>query len=105
MEKKKKNTIFCLQHENGIMSTDEQILEHASQYYKNLFGPSDKSFFYMKEGCWNEEEKVNKEENEKLIKDFSRKEVREVIFSMEKNTAPGPDHLPIEFYQSCWDIV
>jgi hypothetical protein len=24
---------------------------------------------------------------------------------MEKNTAPGPDHFPIEFYQHCWDII
>jgi hypothetical protein len=23
---------------------------------------------------------------------------------MEKNTAPGPDHFPIEFYQHCWDF-
>ena len=23
----------------------------------------------------------------------------------EKNTAPGPDHMPIEFFQSCWDFI
>jgi hypothetical protein len=24
---------------------------------------------------------------------------------MEKNKAAGPDGLPIEFFQSCWDII
>ena len=24
---------------------------------------------------------------------------------MEKNTAPGPDHLPVEFFQVCWDVI
>jgi hypothetical protein len=24
---------------------------------------------------------------------------------MERNKAPGPDKIPIEFYQCCWDIV
>jgi len=24
---------------------------------------------------------------------------------MEKNTAPGPDHIPVEFFQICWEII
>jgi hypothetical protein len=24
---------------------------------------------------------------------------------MKRNTAPGPDHFPIKFYQHCWEIV
>jgi hypothetical protein len=24
---------------------------------------------------------------------------------MEVNTGPGPDHIPIEFYQACWEGV
>jgi hypothetical protein len=31
--------------------------------------------------------------------------MKEAIFSMEKNTAPGPNHFPVEFHQHCWDIV
>lgn len=24
---------------------------------------------------------------------------------MKKNRAPGPDNIPIEFYQHCWEVV
>jgi hypothetical protein len=24
---------------------------------------------------------------------------------MERNTAPRPDHFPIEFYRHCWDTI
>jgi hypothetical protein len=39
--------------------------------------------------------------NKELIRPFYLEEIKETVFSMEKNTAPGPDHLPIEFYQKC----
>ena len=31
--------------------------------------------------------------------------VKQAFFDMEKNTAPGPDHMPIEFFQACWDGI
>jgi len=48
---------------------------------------------------------VSHEDNQKLIAPFSQDEIKKVVFSMEKNTAPGPDHLPVEFFQACWDII
>jgi hypothetical protein len=42
---------------------------------------------------------VSPEENEILIADFTENEVREAIFQMEHNKAPGSDGFPAEFYQ------
>lgn len=28
-----------------------------------------------------------------------------MVFSMEKNKAPGPDGFPLEFYQKFWHII
>jgi hypothetical protein len=44
---------------------------------------------------------VTEEENNFLIKPFSEEEVKNVVMNMKRNTAPGPDHIPIEFYQAC----
>ena len=38
-------------------------------------------------------------ENELLMEPFTEKEIKEVIFQMEHNKAPGPDEFPAEFYQ------
>ena len=40
-----------------------------------------------------------------MVAPFTQEEIKKVVFSMEKNTAPGPDHLPIEFFQACWDVI
>jgi hypothetical protein len=42
---------------------------------------------------------VTPEENDILITDFTEHEVREAIFQMEHNKAPGPNGFPAEFYQ------
>lgn len=47
---------------------------------------------------------MSQEDNQWLTKNFTQEEIKKVVF-MEKNTAPGPDHLPIEFYQACWGII
>jgi hypothetical protein len=45
---------------------------------------------------------VSPEENESLVADFTKNEVREAIFQMEHNKAPGPYGFPAEFYQVFW---
>jgi len=34
-----------------------------------------------------------------------RMRLRRWFSQWKKNTAPGPDHLPVEFFQACWDII
>ena len=45
------------------------------------------------------------EENDKLSSPLTEDEIKFALFSMEKNKAAGPDKIPIEFYQTCWDII
>ena len=76
-------------------------MELATQFYKELFGPSTTSDFHVEPRCWDPAEKVNLQDNEDLEKTFSKAEIKNSIFSMERNTAPRPDHFPVEFYQHC----
>jgi hypothetical protein len=43
--------------------------------------------------------RVTDTESEMLVAEFSEKEIREVVFQMKHNKAPGPDGFPAEFYQ------
>lgn len=40
-----------------------------------------------------------------LCRPFSESEIRDALFLMERNKVAGPDNIPIEFYQKCWEIV
>ena len=36
---------------------------------------------------------------------FTEEEVRNAVFQMEHNKAPGPDGFPAEFYQHFWEVI
>ena len=48
---------------------------------------------------------VSQSENDFLTAPFTEKEIRDAIFDMEHNKAPGPDSFPAEFYQQFWDVI
>ena len=105
MEKREKNTIFSI-HQNGEeIKEEDNILQHATDYCKELFGPSDDPAVSLDAVCWTTEEQISPCEHEELIKGFDIEEVKYAIFSIEKNRAPGPDHIPVEFFQICWEII
>ena len=45
------------------------------------------------------------EDMEELVKPFTTVEVEKAVFGMKHNKAPGPDGLPIEFYQKFWKLI
>jgi hypothetical protein len=102
---KRKNTIFHLEKEGESIDKEDDIIKHATYYYKDLFGPSESPIFSLDPDCWDQNEKITEEENIQLTKPFTDDEIKKVIKSMKGNRAPGPDHIPVEFYQSCWEII
>lgn len=88
MGKKRKNTIFSLQHEDIIIEGDENLLLHATEFYKDLFGSSKKPSIQLNPQSWTESEEVRRDENEQLTRNFTEEEVKAAVFDMEKYTAP-----------------
>jgi hypothetical protein len=87
--KKRKNTIFHLKNEGGSIDREEDIIKHATEYYKNLFGPSEGPLFSLEPDCWAPNEKITEVENSQLIKPFSEDEIKKVIKSMKKTQHQG----------------
>lgn len=48
---------------------------------------------------------ISLEENARLMSPFSINELKEVIFFMALDQAPGPDGLTTNFYQKYWDFI
>jgi hypothetical protein len=81
------------------------LLNHATEYYKMLFGPGEGNLMQLADSVWSVQEKLSDEDNMKLNEPFSEEEIQAAINSMVKNKAPGPDGIPVEFYQACWPII
>jgi hypothetical protein len=102
---KRKRNIFSLKKGDTIVQGDAALLEHASVFYKDLFGPVIDSAIRLRDDVWAEEEKLNTLDCAEMDKCFTLDEIKDVIDHMEKNKAAGPDGFPIEFYQHCWEII
>jgi hypothetical protein len=70
-----------------------------------MSGPPKNSSVSLEETRVDDNVQMSQEENDLLVRPFNVEEVRDAVFQMEHNKAPGPDGFPTEFYQSCWEII
>ena len=103
--KHRKQHIYQLEREDGIIVGDEQLKSYITDYYKGLFGPSEDNTISLQENLTDDIPQVSSAENDILISPFSEQEIREAVFQMEHNKAPGPDGFPAEFYQVFWEVI
>ena len=103
--KRRKTRILRLEQEDGVIEGEENLKKYITKYYKQLFGKTKKSKISLEETEVADIPQVSEEENKMLIDEFTEKEVREAIFQMKHNKAPGPDGFPAEFYQVFWSLI
>ena len=83
-----------------------KILKHISRVLqKKLFGEPEQNNFSLNEDAREDIPQVFQIENEFLYDEFSEKEIREAVFQMEHNKAPGPDGFLAEFFQFFWETI
>ena len=97
--------IYRLENDQGVVVGDDQLKSHITQYYKKLFGAPDTSEITLMEDKISDIPQVSPKENDVLISEFTESEVRDAVFQMEHNKAPGPDGFPVEFYQVFWNVI
>lgn len=96
-----------IENEEGvIVFKEEEIAATIERYFCNLFTPNICSLEYMEEviskaikPC------VTNEQNEKLKAIPSAEEIKEALFSIHPEKAPGPDGFSACFFQSNWEVV
>ena len=97
--KHRKTRIFKLQDGDKEISGDVALKQHITSYYKSLFGSTEDPTITLDSSRVEDIPQISSEENDLLTADFTMEEVKEAIFQMEQNKAPGPDGFPAEFYQ------
>jgi mannosylglycoprotein endo-beta-mannosidase len=103
--RKRKRTIFSLKDGDNVIQGTPALLEHAIEFYKNLFGPIMDTGVRLNDNICDEGEKLDEADRESLNTPFTEEEIHQVIDQMERNKAASPDGIPVEFYQHCWCVV
>lgn len=103
--KHRKQHIFRLEQEEGVIVGDTELKKYITNYYKNLFGQPAESNISLVEDQIDDIPQVTDLENDLLTTSFTETEIKEDVFQMEHNKAPGPDGFPAEFYQVFWEII
>ena len=101
----RKTRIFQLEQDEGTIVGHDNLKTYITEYYKNLFGEPEQNDFSLNEDTTEDIPQVSQIENEFLYDEFSEKKIRDAVFQMEHNKAPGPDGFPAEFYQFFWETI
>ena len=89
--------------ENGaLVEQPEQVLSEQKSFYQQLY-TADKSVKF--DMINNTSVKVSARDREILNRNIQMSEVHKAITGMKKGRTPGPDGLPIEFYQAVWPDI
>jgi hypothetical protein len=100
--KHRKQHIYRLEDDNGVVVSSDRLKFHITNYYKHLFGVPEQTEITLMEDQIHDIPQISHDENEILIAEFTENEVREAVFQMEHNKAHGPNGFPAEFYQVFW---
>jgi len=103
--KHRKQHIYKLENDQGAVIGDDNLKRHITIYYKDLFGQPESLEISLREDQILDIPQVSPEENDILISPFTKSEVRDAVFQMEHNKAPGPDGFSVEFYQVFWRVI
>nr|XP_027071698.1 uncharacterized protein LOC113696490 [Coffea arabica] len=104
MAARKRNNISILQKANGEWCTSaEEIKAELSEHYAELFNSSNPSEF--EEVLQGIPCTISNLANTQLIKPVTELEIKQAIFSMFPNKAPGVDGMPPLFFQTYWHII
>lgn len=56
------------------------MVEHATKYYTELFGPARGNLFQIDDDIWDNLDKLDEIDNQKICKQFSEDEIKKALF-------------------------
>jgi len=99
-QRARKKRIPALETPDGLLEDTKDMLNHAMNFYKHLFGAEENLGVHLGENFWEEGDKVIDSENELLEAPFTEEEIKNVVFDSYAEGGPGPDGFSFLFYQS-----
>ena len=106
LEKKKQpiNTIKELETETGTVKTDLDILKTTQDFYQQLYSEQNTNIdLEQQEWLLQQMDKTLDEHEQEICEGhITSEELLKALQEAKLNKAPGPDGIPVEFYQEFW---
>lgn len=104
--KRIRNTLSTIQDDNGVVHRGQKEISNvATTYFHKLYrsSPTDQCLYdSIFQGFG---KRVTDAMNQDLVRQVTEDEVRDAIFDMGPNRAPGPDGFSAAFYQRFWEDI
>ncbi|KAK1618982.1 hypothetical protein QYE76_024499 [Lolium multiflorum] len=100
--RRRKCSIPCLWDGDLLLEEAGEITTHIYSFYKGLFAAGPRTGVALAADLWPARAWVSDEENAALTLPFLPTEVRGALEGMKASSAPGPDGLPVVFFQKFW---
>lgn len=102
-ERRRTNQIHRLRDNNGEWADCESGLAGViTEHFNHLFTATQSNWYEVVECV---DRSITDTQNMELLKQVSEVEVKEALFQMNLDKAPGPDGMTPSFYQKHWPIV
>lgn len=101
-QRRRKTMIHSLDGPNGPTYDIKEMIDVASNFYRDLYKKEDRKGFSLSDDFFSEGEKVTGNDNISLESPFTEDEVNNPVFGSYSNGVPGPDGLSFLFYQYFW---
>ncbi|KAF3786522.1 Transposon TX1 uncharacterized protein [Nymphaea thermarum] len=98
-----KNSLCALEHEGTRINDVNHIRSICEDFFCDLLGSQEGSSCCLTKK--DDGSRLLDEDNATLLLPATLDEVKRVVFSMDGNSAPGPDGFPASFYQQHWSVI
>ena len=103
--RRRKNTIIALDTDLGKVQSQDDIMRHVTDFYKNLFGSKPTCNMRLADSFWHGRQNLSANMLDALIRPFTELEVKHVVDEMKSNSAPGPNGFGVQFFKTFWSVI
>ncbi|XP_021723797.1 uncharacterized protein LOC110691188 [Chenopodium quinoa] len=83
----------------------DQIASAFVEYYQNFLGSNSKPKKHIHPSVISEGAVLNSEMQDKLCRPFNEKDVKDALWKIDDDKAPGPDGFSSKFFKASWEVV
>ena len=103
--RKRKKSIVAMMDGEELTTDPARIQAIIYSYYKGLFGKPHERTVKLTEDAWSSLGRITEEDNSYITRPFTEEEIKQAVFGMRDDMAPGPDGFSITFYKHFWELI